>query len=112
MGAVCQLPAPSWLSLAPSGAHIYAACRAETLGAEPTGVGSDDPADHFAAALRVNGNDQPMMPRLTSFCCTTPLTLADVSIGWMKRGGQTFNSTGMGSRPDWGAHAAQHAANC
>jgi 6-phosphogluconolactonase len=54
---VAQLPAPSWLTLSPSGRHLYAACRAETLGEEPTGVGSDDPADHFAVSFEVNAAD-------------------------------------------------------
>ena len=52
-----SLPAPSWLTLSPGGAHLYATCRAETLGEEPTGVGSDDPEDHFAVAFEINAAD-------------------------------------------------------
>lgn len=59
---VGRLPAPSWLALSPDGRHLYAACRAETLGAEPTGVGSDDPADHFVAAFDVDGVSGTLSP--------------------------------------------------
>ena len=52
---VAALPAPSWLALAPDARFIYAVCRAEARGGAPaTGVGSDDPADHFAVALAVD----------------------------------------------------------
>lgn len=57
-----NLPAPSWLSLSPSGRHLYAACRAETLGDEPTGVGSDDPKDHFAAAFELDAVNGTLSP--------------------------------------------------
>eukprot|EP01052_Picozoa_sp_SAG31_P056907 SAG31_NODE_16557_length_704_cov_1.092562_1_plen_212_part_10 len=49
-----NLPAPSWLSVNPQCTHLYATCRAEELGAEPTGVGSSDPNDHFAAAFEID----------------------------------------------------------
>jgi 6-phosphogluconolactonase len=58
-----HLPAPSWLALSPSTKRLYAACRAETLGGKPTGVGSDDPEDHFVAAFAVdtvNGTLSPL----------------------------------------------------
>ena len=56
---VGHLPAPSWLCVPPTRPtrFMYAACRAETLGEEPTGVGSDNPADHFAVAFEVNAAD-------------------------------------------------------
>lgn len=59
---VGRLPAPSWLALSPDGKRLYAACRAETLGEEPTGVGSDDPKDHFVAAFEVDGVSGTLLP--------------------------------------------------
>jgi 6-phosphogluconolactonase (cycloisomerase 2 family) len=54
-----HLPAPSWLCLPPERPprFLYAACRAEALGDDappPTGVGSDDPEDHFVVAFDID----------------------------------------------------------
>lgn len=50
-----HLPAPSWLALSPAADFLYAACRAEDLAAaEPTGIGSLEPSDHFVAAFAVD----------------------------------------------------------
>lgn len=57
-----HLPAPSWLALGPSGSRLYAACRAESLSEEPTGVGSDDPKDHFVAAFEIDAVNGMLSP--------------------------------------------------